>query len=261
MAKPEPNQSAREKAKAARLAAEAAHKRRENTVKIVGAGVVVIIVAAIIVGATVFSNRKPSATEVDPSAALPPGVNSSTYAYQVTKDPAANVPTVQIWEDFQCPACKQFEGSLMPTVEAAATAGTINLQLRPTTFLDEHFPESKDTSARATSAWGCAIDAGKALEYHTAVFAAQPAQEGAGTTQDQLIQIGQTAGITGGALDKFKSCVNASTYLGWAANSASEFEKAGVKGTPAIYVNGKELSLTGINTPDQLMAKIKSMGA
>ncbi len=257
------SKSARDKAKAARLAAEAANKRRERLIRILGAGVVVIIVAAIIVAALVTSNKGGGNTgpTANPSAQLPNDVNSTTYAYQVTKSPAAGIPLVQIWEDFQCPACKAYEGTFAPSIYAAAAAGTINLQLRPTTFLDGNFPQSNNTSARATSAWGCAIDAGKPLEFHSAVFTAQPTPEGTPVSEAQFIEIGKQAGISGPAFDSFSSCVNAKTFESWAANSFQIFEQDKVPGTPTIYVNGKELPLKGISTPDQLLAKIKTMAA
>lgn len=258
------SKSARDKAKAARVAAEASRRRRERLIRILGAGVVVVIVAAIIVAALVASNKgsgKADGPTPNPSAQLPNDVNSATYAYQVTKSPAAGTPLVQIWEDFQCPACKAYEGTFAPGVYAAAAAGTINLQLRPTTFLDANFSQSNNTSARATSAWGCAIDAGKPLEFHSAVFAGQPTPEGTPVSEQQFIAIGKQVGISGPAFDAFSSCVNAKTFEGWAANSMQLFEQDKVQGTPTILVNGKELSLKGISTPDQLLAKIKSMAA
>lgn len=258
------SKSARDKAKAARLAAEAANKRRERLIRILGAGVVVVIVAAIIVAALVASNKGGGNSDgptANPSAQLPNDVNSSTYAYQVTKSPAAGIPLVQIWEDFQCPACKAYEGTFAPSIYSAAAAGKINLQLRPTTFLDKNFPQSNNTSARATSAWGCAIDAGKPLEFHSAVFTAQPTPEGTPVSQEQFIEIGKQVGISGPAFDTFSSCVKANTFESWAANSFQIFDQDKVQGTPTIYVNGKELPLKGISTPDQLLAKIKSMAA
>lgn len=258
------SRSARDKAKTARLAAEAARRRRERLIRILGAGVVVVIVAAIIVAALVTSNKgggNAGGPTANPSAPLPNDVNASTYAYQVTKSPAAGTPLVQIWEDFQCPACKSYEGTFAPAMYTAAAAGTINLQLRPTTFLDANFPQSNNTSARATSAWGCAIDAGKPLEFHSAVFTAQPTPEGTPVSQEEFVEIGKQVGISGSAFEKFSSCVADKTFEGWAANSMQAFEQDKVQATPTIYVNGKELPLKGISTPDQLLAKIKTMAA
>lgn len=251
--------STKDKAREARLAAEAAHKRRERLIQFGGAGAVLIVVVLIIVFAVRASGGSSGTNGPDPSAALPKGVDTTSYAFAVTQNPGDKIPTVQVWEDFQCPACKNFEETISSALYAAAAKGEINLQLRPTAFLDKNLPQSKNTSARAISAWGCAIDAGKSVEYHTAVFVNQPPVEGTQVTDEQLIEYGKQAGISGAEFDSFKSCVEKSTYLGWSANSTSVFDQDAVPGTPAVFVNGKELSMKGIRSPEELMTKIKSM--
>ena len=166
---------------------------------------------------------------------------------------------MQLWEDFQCPACAQFEKTLQPTLIAAAQQQKINLQWRPTTFLDQNLKNT--ASVLATSAWGCAINAAKPVEYHSAVFAAQPKQEGAGYTQQQLLDIGQQVGIAGADYSTFEACVKANTFDGWAANSYNLFNEQGVQGTPTMYVNGKEVPVSGIQNGDQLMAAINKAAA
>lgn len=261
----QPPKDTRQKAAAARAAQVAKEKRRERTIRLVGALVVLVVVGGIIGGAIFFSGKdSPSAgPTADPNNALPTGVSSSDYGYQVTAKPAAGAPLVQIWEDFQCPACAQFEKTFMASLLAESAKGAINMQWRPTTFLDQNLAKSKDsTSARSTSAWGCAINAGKAVEYHSALFAAQPSESSPdGTTQAQLAELGKTVGITGKPLETFTTCVVNNTYLGWAANSTKDFTDGGVAGTPAMFVNGEELPLTGITTPAQLMEKIKAAAA
>jgi len=251
--------STRDKAREARLAAEAARKRRERLIQFLGAGAVVLVVVLIIVFAVRASGGSSGSNGPDPSASLPKGVDASSYAFTVTQNPGEKTPTVQVWEDFQCPACKAFEESMSSALYAAAAKGEINLQLRPTTFLDKSLPQSKNTSARATSAWGCAIDSGKSIEYHTAVFLNQPAVEGTEVTNQQLVEYGRQVGMAEAEFNSFKSCVEGSTYLGWAANSTAIFDQDAVPGTPAMYVNGKELSLKGVKSPEELLAKIKTM--
>ena len=250
-----PQQKAAE-ARAAQLASE---KRRQNLIRIIGAIAVIIVVGGIIGGALYYS-KKGSGGGTDPNAALPTDVSSSTYGYQVNTKVAAGAPLVQIWEDFQCPACKQFEQTSAQAVQAEAKKGTINLQLRPTTFLNDHLGNT--ASDLATNAWGCAIDAGKALEYHTGIFAMQPEKEGAGYTNEQMIALAQRVGITGSALDTFTSCVNGQKFYPWVNNSQAQFVKDGVPGTPTIYVNGKELPNTsGIyNQPAKLIPAIMAAG-
>ncbi len=245
------------KQRAATLAAE---KRRERMIRIVGALAVIIVVGGIVGGAIWFSKKSSGSPAADPKAALPTGVSGPSYAYPVTKDPKDGIPLVQIWEDFQCPACKQFEQTSVPALIAEATKGSINLALRPTTFLDQNLKNT--ASVLATNAWGCAINAGKALEYHAGVFAAQPAKEGDGFTEAQLLDLGKQVGLTGTDYGTFASCVTGNNFKGWVANSQAQFVSGGVPGTPAIYVNSKELpnSAGSYGDPAKLIAAIMEAG-
>jgi hypothetical protein len=118
---------------------------------------------------------------------------------------------------------------------------------RPTTFLDRNL--NNTSSAEAVSAWGCAIDAGKAMEYSALVYANQPT-EGAGFTTAQLIDFGVQAGIGGAELETFTQCVEDGTYLGWAVNSTALFYEQNVPGTPTGFLNG--LPLDGGQLADQV---------
>lgn len=262
------NSNPRKKAAQARAEQLAKEKRRDLMIKIIGAVAVLVVVVGIVVAAIVTSagkksdpNASPTAT-ADPSNALPTGVDPASFGYPVNSAAPASAPKVEVWEDFQCPSCKKVEdtGSIAAMVEKAK-AGKYNMQLRPTTFLDKNLRNT--SSVAATSAWGCAIDAGKALEYHSAVFDGQPEKEGTGYTEAQLLEFGKTAGISGAAFDTFSACVKANTYQGWAVNSTQKFEEANVQGTPAIYVNGKELPNTAgvYGDPAKLIAAIDKAAA
>jgi len=261
----ESKKSAREQAAAARSDQLAAEKRRDRMIKIIGALVVLVVVGGIIAAAVITSKSKEQAkedaTKPDKSHASPTGTNPETYGYVVNASaPTTGIPQVQLWEDFQCPACKAFEDAGgVSTLEGLATAKTINLQLRPTTFLDANL--NNTASAAATSAWGCAIDGGKALEYHKIVYANQPQKEGAGYTQEQLLSFGQQAGLNGDAYNKFADCTNKSTYLGWSANSNAQFAPSfpdpSKASTPAMFVNGKQVQITTTD-PKALLASIEA---
>jgi len=137
----------------------------------------------------------------------------------------------------------QLEKANGPGILKLATDGKVNLLWRPTTFLDDRFLSGANprSSHRATMAWGCAIDAGKTDEYHSALFAHQPAIEGAGWGDQELLDFGTEAGITGSAFTTFTDCYNAATYDQWVTNSYQTFLDAAVPGTPAAFLNGTEV--------------------
>jgi protein-disulfide isomerase len=247
----------REKAAAARAEAQKAERaRRRRTNMLMGGGVLVAV--ALIIGGVVLATRQgvssASATTLpaaNPDAALPSTVlsSSSSQPYGVPTGAASSTTsTVVIWEDFQCPVCAQFEALQGAAIRTMAQEGKIFLVHRPATFIDAKAPESGLSSARATSAWGCAIDAGVGEQFHSSVFAHQPAKEGTGWTDEQLAAFGRDAGLTGAAYDTFASCVTAHTYLGWAANSEQEFLGSGIPGTPTVVLDGREMPSTALAT-------------
>lgn len=247
----DPNKDRRQKAADARAAALAAEKRRERTIRIIGAIVVVVVVVGIIGGA-IYASSKGSNDSASPdaNAATPTGVNTSQYFYPVNAA-KSGVPTVRVYEDFQCPYCKKLEESSGLALIAEAKQGKLNLEWQPGIFMDANL--KNQGSLTATSAWGCAINAGKGVEFHEGVFKEQSPEETVGApgfTQQQMLDLGKTVGITGTAYDTFQSCVTANTYNGWAANSNEQFAANGVSSTPSIFVNGKELPTKNINIYD-----------
>jgi protein-disulfide isomerase len=242
----ESGKNRRDRAAAARDAANSDERRRERMIRIIGAVTVVVVVLGIIGIAVVAKNSsttEPTALpSADASAALPAGVlpSDDERPYGVPYGTATEgAPVLEIWEDFQCPACDAVEKANGAGIEALAESGQITLVWRPTTFLDANL--GNDSSARATAAWGCAIDLGKAKEYHNTVFSNQPEKEGDGYTDEQLITFASDAGITGADLDTFTQCVNDKTYAGWVANTTAQFYASSIPGTPLALLNGVEV--------------------
>jgi len=189
------------------------------------------------------------------------------YGTGWTSADEAKLPTLEIWEDFQCPACKQVEAASGAQIQALADEGKVKLLYRPATFLDASLAADNqangnpNSSARATSAWGCAIDSGKTGEYHSAVFDIQPAKEGVGYSDQQLIDLGTTVGIEGADLATYTKCVQDGTYLAWSANSNKLFGESGAKGTLTAFLNGVELNGSDLADIEGLTAKIEAATA
>ncbi|MBI1377490.1 MAG: thioredoxin domain-containing protein [Frankiales bacterium] len=255
---PAPKESKRttkEKAAAARAAAEAEQRRRDRRVRILG-GIAVVVAVGLIFGAVYWNNSQQSSAGTTSGtvadAAVPTGVLTGTGStpWGVPYNTAAGKPTLAIWEDFQCPSCGQFEQTHGADVVKMADEGKVNLVWRPTAFLDARFAATSpnpNSSLAAAMAWGCAIDAGKAQQYHSVVFHNQPANEGDGYSQAQLLDFGKQAGITGDAYTTFETCVQSGIYRDWVNNSYQAFQDDGVPGTPTAYLNGTEVPSATLN--------------
>jgi protein-disulfide isomerase len=256
MASSSKNSNARAKAAEARAAEEAAQKRRQRVINISIGAVLVLVIAAIVGGALLTKQGNKAAVQPEAGAKAPTGAIASGQPnqYGVPISEAPGKPTLAIWEDFQCPACKQFEEQMGATIEEIAKAGDATVIWRSTSFLDQNYPGQN--SQRAAAAYGCAVDAGKGIEYHDTVFANQPATEGDGYTQEQLLGFGTSVGITGDAKATFDKCVTDKTYMSWAANGTASMAAEGVQGTPSLYLNGQELEDQAAKTPEGLKKAI-----
>ncbi len=237
------NQSreAREKAAQARASLQSAEERRARTIRIASFVGVGLVVAAIVgVGFFVSQSERTSKSTIDTSAKLPPGVSGPNFGVPIGEQ-VAGVPTFELYEDFQCPACRTFEQQGAPIVFKAAEDGRINLTLHPMIFMDSNLPQSQDSSLRATAAWGCAIEQGKAREYHTAVFALQQPDSTAGYPDELLKVAAIGSGLDEKQIVEFENCYNEKRYEQWARNSQLAAEERRILGTPSAILNGNQL--------------------
>ena len=117
----------------------------------------------------------------------------------------SGVPVLDYWEDFQCPLCKQMEDSSGAAVRALVASGSVVVNYHMLSFLDDNL--HNDSSRRSANAFACSAASGQQGAYHDTVYAHQPAEEGGGYTDAQLLQFGQDVGISGDAFTTFSDCV------------------------------------------------------
>lgn len=187
---------------------------------------VVVAVAAIMIVPTVLSKNKPVSQEI-------PATVSAENGYAIsfnTED--KTLPVVDIYEDFQCPICQQFEALNGEYINSLITEKKAAVRFNILSFLGTE-------SVRAANAAACSNDENKFVDFHLGLYANQPGAENSGEWSDErLIAIGEASGITS---DSFKSCVKEMKYEGWVAKVAEAGSKAGVNSTPTVFVNGKEI--------------------
>ena len=220
---------------------------------VIGAVIAVLVVVAVVVAIVM---GKPDSTSSASGSPVPVGVvGGSSGGIRVPGPAKSNAPTVDLYEDFQCPSCHQLELAMGAQIGSMAKAGQIKLVVHTLSFLDGNL--KNDSSSRAANAAGCAADAGKFLAFHGAVFAGFPAQEGIGYTDAQLTQFAKTAGITGPALTTWQKCTTSGQHNQYVADVETASGKAGVTGTPTVFLNGKDITKT-LTTPESLAAAVKA---
>jgi protein-disulfide isomerase len=141
--------------------------------------------------------------------------------------------TIDLYEDPQCPVCRQLETDAGATIATWVESGRAKVRYHVISFLDRVSPDK--FSSRAANALYCAADAGVYARYHDLVFANQPAEGQPGPTSDQLIALGRQAGATG---DAFGACVSSGRYADFVNRISEQSSKDGILGTPTVLVNG-----------------------
>lgn len=227
------------KAKLAEERARQAAVDRRRKLVLYGVGGVVILA---IVGAVWFGiaqETKNTGSSSGPTPAIATADNGGIPIGPSESDAEAKgIPTVDVYEDFQCPACKTFEADSGPTLEKLADEGKARVVYHPLNLIGAQFSgEPGSSSLRAGSAFACTTDTPDFMKFHNIAFANQPT-EGEGISNEQLISWGQQAGITS---ESFKQCVEEETYVGWVKRVDSASGDKGVTGTPTVFVAGKEL--------------------
>lgn len=221
---------------------------------IIGAVLAAVLIVGVVIAIMIGSNgtSSGSAGSVAPVGVVG-GEGGGIVANAATAK--ANAPTMDIYEDFQCPACGDLEKRMGAEVTRLAQAGEIKLVLHTLSFLDNNL--KNDSSARAANAAACAADAGKVLEYHSAVFAGMPAQEGVGYTDAQLTEFATTAGITGAALPTWQTCTSSGRHDQYVTDVQERSARDGVDSTPTVKLNGQDITKT-LSTADALVAQVKA---
>lgn len=133
-----------------------------------------------------------------------------------------------IFEDPQCPYCRQFEEVNRPLIAAALDAGELAVEYRMRCFLG---PESR----RADNALALAAEDGHFDELRQALFAAQPAEGTGGFTTDDLLRLGAQVGLTG---SDFVSGVRQARYEQWVLSREAVYQAQDPQGTPAAWLDG-----------------------
>ena len=218
-----------QRAAAKRVVAQqrAAEKRRSVTMWTSLAVVAVLVIAGLI-GWGAMAGDDDTGTVTAPAMAV-----DGDTAFAAGEGPVK----IDIYEDFMCPACGQFESAAAATLQQMITDKKVTVQYHPIAILDR-FSNGTEYSTRAAAASAAAGAAGKFREYHEALFANQPAEGSDGLDDARLIELGRSVGITDPA---FAEAVENRTYAGWAAKVTETASARGVTGTPTVLVGGTKL--------------------
>lgn len=146
------------------------------------------------------------------------------------------LPKIEVWEDPQCPFCKDFETEVGSYIDSLIRENKASVTYRMTSFLGTE-------SAQAVNASFCAADEGRFLDYHKAIYTVQGNENSGTFSLPNLLEIGKRIGLTS---EKFQSCTQENKYAERAKAVYDSMAKYGVKGTPSLFINGTPWPQSGI---------------
>jgi protein-disulfide isomerase len=138
-----------------------------------------------------------------------------------------NAPvTIVEFSDFQCPYCRQAQGTLKQLM--TAYEGKIKLVFRDFPLRNIH-PQAQ----KAAEAAQCAAEQQKFWPYHDKLFASTSLQ------MDDLKKFAQELALN---MEQFTSCLDSSKSAAGIDADMQAGQQAGVNATPTFFVNGYPLS-------------------
>jgi len=224
-------------------------KSGDNTTRwIVIAMVLLVVITGVVFSIMGQNNKENASLAALDGTKLKPAIVSTidTENGSAITLNAGLAKTVDIWEDPQCPVCKNFENANGDYIDSLVRDKKATVRFHVLSFLG-------DESVRAANASFCAADEGQYLDFHHALYAVQSPLENSGFwSNDKLVSIGKKIGITS---TKFADCVTKGSKIDLVKANYDSMPKFGVKGTPTVFIDGK---LWERKSPDFNLAEFKA---
>lgn len=214
------------------LAAQTARAERDRRIRrrasfgLLGAALAVILFAGVWLGVSASRSRS-----ADPAAAG----GDRTIGVGQTTAPVR----VDVYQDFMCPYCGQFEQVNGPVLAGLVEEGVVRLEIHPIAFLDQ-LSQGTKFSTRAANAFVTAAQASPedALDFNAALYANQPAENTPGLTDEQIGQIALTVGIDQAVVDTFPDM----QYERWVKEGTQQAFDDDITSTPTILIDGEQFT-------------------
>jgi hypothetical protein len=154
-----------------------------------------------------------------------------------------------LFEDPQCPYCRQLEEVSGELLRREVAAGAIAVEYRMRSFLGVE-------SVRADNALALAAEVGRFDDLRGLLFRNQPPENTGGFTAANLIDLGRRAGMTGP--NYYERGVREGRYEQWVVEMDRVFQDQDPQGTPAALLDGQPVELQVLYDPVALQALLWS---
>ena len=224
-------------------------KRQQRQAAIFGVGGFILLVVLLIALPTIINDLRPAGEFVTITPVERPLVDGKTMG-----DPDAPV-TIEVFEDFQCPACKNFAESVETQLVTSnyIQDGQVYVVFRQYPFLDDGIASNEsDQTANASM---CAMEQGRFWDYHDMLYANQNGENNGAFVDRRLVAFAEALNLD---MRQFNTCFDNNTYLPEIEADIEAGRAYGVTGTPSVFVNGTHLTPGFVPSYEEMVGAIET---
>jgi len=241
----------REAARAEALALREKEQQRDRRNRIITLSVLAVALVAlgVVVWMILQQGAKKNVDDVPLADVTMPSTARADGGITVGKDGAAgtdngDVPEIQVYLDYMCPICGDFEQTNAAGIDEMVAAGDATVVYHPISILDRA-SQGTEYSTRAASA--AAYVADKAPEtfpaFHAALFTNQPAENTPGLSDEELAQYAEQAKVPADVAKAIEDGTARETFGQYVFSATKEIQQdQGFTGTPYVLVDGTVVS-------------------
>jgi protein-disulfide isomerase len=216
-------------------------RRKNNSNLIIWALIGGIAVVAVLI--IVINNSNAAGAKV---AANPPAAAPLDKCGTATCGDANAPVTIDVYADFQCPYCAQFDPVMEQLGPDYVDTGKVKLIFHNFAFIGQE----SDAAAQAAM---CAGDQNKFWMFANYLYRNQGAENSGTFSSSNLKKLAVAAGLDS---SRFNSCFDSGKYASAVQQQTAEGRQRQVKSTPTFFVNG-QIHEGGVSY-DQLVALVNA---
>ena len=192
--------------------------------------VIFFILPLILLGSCTASNNTPNTSPSKPASVATENRTVATPTYGTGKT------QIEIFADFQCPACIATNESIQPIFEEYAKAGKLTIVFRQFPLTSIHKNAKWDAIAAL-----CSAEQGKYVDYKKWLYALEKSKAGKTVTDEERVAIAKSLGMDEA---KFSTCLTNRAYEKQVESDIALGESKWVNGTPTMYLDGIKLDMS-----------------
>lgn len=170
-------------------------------------------------------------------------------------DPNAPV-RIDVWEDFQCVACKTFfDRYESQVIENYVETGKAYYTIHFFPIISQ-YTQGNNESMHSSNASLCAADQGKFWEYHDILFANWNGENAGAYADYRLVAFAESIGLD---MEEFNACFIEDRHFDQIEADFQEGIDLGLNGTPSVLVNGTVITPGYVATFEAISEAIEAI--